>query len=109
MALTVPSGSDACPPTPCAKIRTAPSSIASTVKRSAWACGSGSSETGTSSTQTDSLGMALVASAPLQLRIAPRVMGALAKVPPKQPFSALQTGNSASGVNRNAGSSWESR
>ena len=40
---------------------------------------------------------------------APRVMGALAKVPPKQPFSALQTGNSASGVNRNAGSSWESR
>ena len=41
-----------------------------------------------------------------QERIRPPETGAVVKVAPKQPFSALQTGNSASGVKRNSGWSW---
>ena len=78
-------------------------------RRSAFSTGAGNSSAAIASSQMDCDGMALLASAPLHDTMRPPSILGLTNVAPNWPFSALQTGNSASGVNKKSGSAWFSR
>ena len=107
MALRVPSGSDAWPPTPCAVMRASGWPSSSPAGSTSKFSGTDSAWASARTTAWARLGTAFTAEPPASSRMrAPATEPATGldeNVPWSWPFSPQQTGNSASGVKRKSG------